>query len=180
MKLCGAFIGITDPRRVQGRRITLSQLLSISVLSILSGYPGYRGMERFGRAHRGALTLELGLKHGPVGRMTYRDVLKEIDDAQLVSCFNRWALSFAPEGKWISGDGKALASTVSDPNGKGQDFEAVVSLFAQESGPTVALANYRNKDKEVGEGDLVRTLCGLLKGMGAVICLDALHTQKKH
>ena len=180
MTLQEAFKRIKDPRRQQGKRISLEQLLSISVLSILSGHTGYRGIERFARVHEKALVKELGLKHPPPGRTTYWDILTRLDRKQVAEAFNHWAGVNNTGNKWISGDGKALGSTVKDACGKSQDFEAIVSLFAQETGIAIAVGHYRNKDKGGAEGGLIRYLCGLLKGKGATISLDALHCQKKH
>ena len=62
---------------------------------------------------------------------------------------------------------------------KNQDFEAVVSLFAHDSGLVQVIGDYKNKSKGTGEQQIIRFLVGQLKDMGAVITLDALHTQKK-
>ena len=179
MPLQEAFKRIKDPRRKQGQRINLEQLLSISILSVLSGYTGYRGMERFARVHKKALIEELGLNHPPPGRNTYWEVLTKLDKTQVAAAFNTWAKDLSTKGEWISGDGKALRATVEDAHGKSQNFEAIVSLFAQSTGLTVAVGHYKNKDKGGAESGLVRFLCGLFKGQNAVLSLDALHSTKK-
>ena len=61
----------------------------------------------------------------------------------------------------------------------GQDFEAVVSLFAHQGGLVRAMGHYQNKSKESGEQQILRVLLNELDQMGVVICLDALHCQKK-
>jgi len=109
-------------------------------------------------------------------------VLSRVDQQQVIDAFNKWAQSFAPLRRysWISGDGKALGSTVSDMHGKDQDFQAVVSFFARESGLVHSLEQYRNKQKARGEGDLLKFLVSQLEAMGAIISVDALHTQKNN
>jgi len=82
------------------------------------------------------------------------------------------------EGDWLSGDGKALCSTVSDSHGENQNFQAVVSLFAHQSGLVKAVGQYENKSKESGEQGILRGLLCQLDKMGATLCLDALHCQK--
>jgi hypothetical protein len=138
-------------------------------------------MAFFCMAHGETLKQELALRHDIPSYVTFRDILTRIDDAQLVSAFNNWARGLTPikQGSWISGDGKALSSTLTDSQGNHQDFMAVVSLFSQESGLVLSLERYSNRGKESGEMDKVRFLIGQLKEMGAIIRLDALHTQKK-
>jgi hypothetical protein len=171
---------LTDPRRGQGLRTSLDQLLIMSILSYLCGHTGYRGIARFCKAHAVLLVDQLGLRHGVPSHVTFRAVLMNIDSQELIRCFHCWAseLLTDQEGQWFSGDGKALCSTVTEGHGKGQNFQAVVSLFAHQSGLVRAIGQYENKSKESGEQDILRLLLGELEQMGAVICLDALHCQK--
>ena len=67
---------------------------------------------------------------------------------------------------------------ISNKNNKNQDYEAVVSIFSQESGLVRSLEHYRNSSKE-SEINVVRFLVGKLQDMGLTVYLDALHTQKK-
>lgn len=171
---------LSDPRRGQGLRTSLDQVLIMSILSYLCGHTGYRGIARFCKAHAVLLTDQLGLRHSVPSHVTFRAVLMNIDSRELISCFHSWAsgLLTKQEGQWFSGDGKALCPTVTESHGKGQNFQAVVSLFAHQSGLVRAIGQYENKSKESGEQDILRQLLGELEQMGAVICLDALHCQK--
>lgn len=182
MDLLSALSSVEDPRRSQGMRVSLEQLLIMSILSYLCGHTGYRGISRFSKAYADSLSGLLGLKHAVPSHVTFADVLSRVDQQQVIDAFNRWAEDFAPlqPYSWISGDGKALGSTVSDMHGNNQDFQAVVSLFAQQSGLVHSLEQYRNKHKARGEGDLIRFLISQLEAMGAIISVDAYHTQKNH
>jgi hypothetical protein len=181
MELLTALSSVEDPRRAQGRRVSLEQLLIMSILSYLCGHTGYRAMSRFSKAHASTLAPLLALKHPVPSHVTFFEVLSRIDQQQVIDAFNKWTLSFTAlePYSWVSADGKALGSTVADVHGEQQDFQAVVSFFAQQTGLVHSLEQYRNKQKARGEGELVRFLLSQLESMGAIISLDALHTQKK-
>ena len=170
---------LTDPRRGQGLRTSL--ILIMSILSYLCGHTGYRGIARFCKAHSALLTELLGLRHGVASHVTFRAVLMNIDSGELISCFHSWASQLVDDqhSQWFSGDGKALCSTLADSQGQGQDFQAVVSLFAHQSGLVRAIGHYGNKSRQSGEQETLRILLGVLDQVGAVVCLDALHCQKK-
>ena len=179
MTLFEALANVKDPRRKQGQRLNKEQLLAIIILANLCGHFGGRGIARFGKAHSETLSTGLKLKHQIPSHVTISGFINRVDEGEMKDAFNKWAGNYVPieKGKFVSGDGKALGSTVSDCHGSNQDFQAVVSLFIQESGLVYAIESYRNSKKsEIG---IVRFLLDKLKGMGLTIFLDALHTQKK-
>ncbi len=178
MTLLEAFNNLSDVRRSKGRRNSLGQIFSMVVMSNLCGYLGYRPVSKFCKAHESIMIDVLGLKHGVPSHVTFRDVLQRTDSQQLIEHFNFWASSYVPlqAGDWVSGDGKALGSTVTNMHDKGQDFQAVVSMFCQQSGLVRVIGEYRNAKKS--EVEVLRNLLQHLKDAGAVIRTDALHTQK--
>ena len=179
MSLLEIFSSIPDPRIERTKLYSVPQILILSVLSYLCGHTGYRGIKRFGDAHSGLLYDMLGLARVP-SHVTLRAVLQRIDKNALTAAFHQWTASFSPpRSTWLGGDGKTLCSTVENAHNKNQDFEAVVSLFAHDSGLVQVIGDYKNKSKGTGEQHIIRFLMGQLKDMGAVITLDALHTQKK-
>ena len=179
MTLFEALANVKDPRRKQGQRLNKEQLLTIIILANLCGHFGGRGIARFGEVHSEILTAELKLKHKVPSHVTISGFINRTDQDELKRAFNKWAADYVPieKGGLVSGDGKALGSTVSDSHGSNQDFQAVVSLFAQKSGLVYAVESYRNsKESEI---KIVRFMLDKLRGMGLTIFLDALHTQKK-
>lgn len=181
MTLLESFSEVTDYRRAQGKRVDLDQLLSMVVISYLCGHTGYRPVARFCRIHEEILREELELRHKIPSYVTFREVLQNLDEKELIAAFNKWSGAFVPleKGDWVSGDGKVLGSTVIHANSKAQDFQAVVSMFCHKSGLVARLEEYRNKTKETGEGNVARYLIELFRDMGLVFAFDALHTQKK-
>ena len=165
MTLLESLSTIEDPRRSQGKRISLEHLLVISILSYCCGSTGYRGIGRFGKAYSEVLTKELGLSHPVPSYVTFFSVLSNLDESQVVSAFNTWADAFLEQtGSWMSADGKVLASTVEQAHSKGQNFQAVVSLFCHKSGLIHSIETYKNKSKS-NEISLVEHLISEFKGM---------------
>ena len=136
MDLLTSFSELQDSRRSQGLRITLNQLLTMSILSICCGHTGYRGMARFCKYHQEELTTLLGLYHNVPSHVTFSTVLQKISLSDFINSFNNWASSYGNflPGDWLSSDGKVLGSTVSDCHNKEQNFQAIVSIFCQKSG----------------------------------------------
>ncbi len=180
MTLIESLSELEDPRRGQGLRTDLEQIFYMTIISYLCGHTGYREISAFCKSEEKLFVKELSLRHGIPSHVTFWQVLTHVSDNDLVKCFNKWSKDYVPleNGTWVSGDGKALGSTVINPNGSNQDFQAIVSLFSEESGLVYALEAYRNKTKEVGEAKVARYLINQLNGMGVTFTLDALHTQK--
>jgi len=179
MTLSACLQEVTDPRRAQGLRISLSQLFSIIVISNLCGHLGGRAIARFAKVQENNLTQQLSLKHPVPSHVTISDFINRVNQQEMIDAFNKWTSSYVPlsKGDLVSGDGKVLRSTVSNANRKSHDFQAIVSLFCQDSGLVYAIGEYqRQKDNEI---DVVRFLLEQLKDMGLNLYLDALHCQKK-
>lgn len=181
MSLLEYFSALADPRRKQGLRVSLNQILAMTFIGYLCGRTGYRPLTRFCKAHAQSFNELLALRHPIPSHVTFRTVLQGLDQQALIDTFNQWAKQYVNlrAGEWVSSDGKTLNSTVSDCHSRSQDFQAVVSLFAEESGLVYALEQYRNKNKEQGEGGVVRFLVKTIHGMGITLTVDALHTPKK-
>ncbi len=178
MTLVEAFSQVDDPRRGQGTRFDLSQILTMVFLSYLCGYHSYRTMMKFCQSCQGLLEQELRLRHGIPSYITFRDVLQRLDETACITAFNAWADTYVESSeKRVSADGKSLSSTITSLHTEQQDFKAVVSIFGQESGLVYQIEQYRNK--KVSEIEVLHSLLASLKGKGLLICADALHCQKK-
>jgi len=181
MTLIESLTAIKDPRRAQGLRTDLEQIFYMVVIGYLCGYRGYRELKNFCDSESDIFIKELSLRHGIPSHVTFWQVLTNVNDQEMIQAFNKWSESYVPleKSSFLSGDGKVLGSTVINANGKNQDFQAIVSLFAQESGLVRSVEDYRNKAKETGEAKVARFLIDKLNGMGMIFTFDALHTQKK-
>lgn len=170
---------LSDFRRLQGLRANKEQMLWLILLGGCCGYFGGRRLSRFGKAYAEILTVELQLKYPPPSHVTFSKFLNNIDCQEFINKFNAWATSniSLEKGEFISGDGKALASTLEKTHSSEQNHKAIVSLFCQKTGLVYAIEKHENpKDSEIS---VVRELIKLLKDQGVVFFGDALHTQKK-
>jgi len=170
---------IDDFRRSQGLRHTKLQMFGMILISNLCGYFGGRAVARFTKIHQEIFMEELSLKHRPPSHVTFSEFINSIDETQMIAAFNSWTSDVIPlsEGDSISGDGKALGSTLKDACGQSQEYQSIVSLFCEESGLVYAMERFNNgKSSEV---NVIRFLLTLLSGMGVTIFTDAAHCQKK-
>jgi len=71
------------------------------------------------------------------------------------------------QGELVSGDGKALGSTVENAKNGKQTFTAIVSLFCQKSGLVHSLKQYQNAKKS--EINIVRFLIKELNAKGLTL-----------
>ena len=179
MSLYDLYNEVPDPRRREGMRTNLAQMFCMITISNLCGHFGGRPIARFAQAYQDTFRQMLNLKHPVPSHVSFSDLLNRVDSTRLIKCFNRWAADFVllHAGQFISGDGKALASTVVNECSAEQDFQCVVSMFCQQSGLVKAIDEYRNRKEN--EMDVVRFLINYFDQCGVVFFLDALHTQKK-
>jgi hypothetical protein len=178
MSLYDAFAGLTDPRRPEGRRIRLEQLLALVVIANLCGHHGYRPVARFCQMHQQLLQQQFDLKHGVPSYVTFRTVLTQLPQQALIEGFNNWAkaLGSLSAGDWLSGDGKVLGATLTHMQDASQDFQVMVSLWSHQSGLVHRLDTYANASGD--ERVSVRELLTHFQDKGLLVRLDAIHTQK--
>ena len=158
------------------------------VIGNLSGYYGYRELARFMARHAWEFVRLFGFEHGVPGHVTIREVLGKLDFEAFKQQFQAWLgqlpvqqLQAPPVGQTqqaaYSLDGKSLKSTLSDYPESYQDFVAMVQVFSHQSGQVVGLQAFHNGKQ--GEAQVVRDLIETLHLKGAMLTLDALHSQKK-
>jgi len=169
---------VPDPRKESGLRLPLPALLCMLTMCYLSGYSGYRSSATFMKGNREEFMEMFNLKHPPIGKTQLRTVMGMLDFKSVNQAFFKWMNSFVSigEGEWISGDGKALASTVLDPHNPSQEFEMMVRLFSQKLQVVTQLSTASSKK---GEMKSMEKLLKTLDSKGVIITLDALHCQKK-
>lgn len=80
-------------------------------------------------------------------------------------------------GDWISVEGKAMGSTVSDDDKSYQNFVSLVSFFSQKRGPVVPVARLEHGKSR--ESPAVKKMIELFDLKGIIFTMDALHCQKK-
>ena len=178
MSLYECFVEVPDPRKESGLRLPLPALLCMITMCYMSGYSGYRSTATFMKGNEDEFMEMFNLKHPPIRRTQLRTVLQVLDFKAINKAFFKWMNNFVTieEGEWLSGDGKALASTVKDAHGSAQDFEMMVRLFNQKLQVVTGMTTTRSKK---GEMKAMQNLLKNLELKGVTITMDALHCQKK-
>lgn len=175
------FLGaIPDVRRKAGRRHSQEHILLIVLMSIMSGYHGYRGIGDFIERNKDDLIKYLKPAKDRLPTFyTIRRVLIELDFEVFSKAFYEWSKQYVEigEGEWLSIDGKAIAGTVESMSDQYQSFVNLVSVFV--SGQKMVLANAKVINSKESEIPAVRQLIQTLDLEGTVFTIDALHCQKK-
>lgn len=174
------FDKIKDPRRSQGQRHELKFILLITLMSIMSGYIGYRPIGDFITRNRRDLLAILKPKKDRLPSFDIiRQVLIHIDFKEVSRQFHHWAKQYvAISGhEWISIDGKAISGTVTHGQPIDQDFVSLVSLYCSKR--KLVIGNAQLSNSKQSEIPVVQQLIEALGLQGVTFTLDALHCQKK-
>ena len=179
MNLIEAFSELEDFRRPQGRRYPLGPMLVIVIMGIACGHTAYREIARFAKANADRLRELFRLERPEMpSHVTIRTLIQGADFSQLLVIFENWSVRHAEvgAGDWLSADGKAIASTVSDHDKSYQDFVSMISVFSQKYGQVAGSDIFSNKkDSEIPTFENLVRLLGL---EDVVFTMDALHCQK--
>lgn len=173
------FAQIPDPRGTRGKRYPLPIFLILILLGTMSGYGGYRGLERFMQRHEGTLARQLGLTRDALpDYSTIRRLLTQIDFNQVAAVLNAWmkAERWVEAGDDCAIDGKSLANTLNHHKDSYQNFVSIVSVFQLRDGLVVGQKIFENGKRS--EIVVVQELIEELQLTGMVFSLDALHLQK--
>ena len=171
---------VKDHRWGAGQRHSLDLILLIVLMSVMSGYYGYRAIGDFIERNRNSLrsTFKPAKDRLPTF-YTVRRVLIGLDFESFSQQFYQWSKSYveiAPN-EWLSIDGKALGGTMSDYTKPYQNFVNLVSVFV--SRQKMVLTNGEVINSKESEIPVVRQLIEALDIKDVVFTMDALHCQKK-
>ena len=173
------FQSLKDPRRAQGQRHSLENILTIVIMAILSGYQGLRGFARFASSNEDELVSLLNLKHGVPCYYTFHSLLSSLNEGIMADKFMDWMKVHHSTilDTCIALDGKAVRSTVKGGNSSAQNFSSIVSAFGHQSGLVYGMQSFENNKS--GEIQALRDLVSKLGLKDKIYTVDALHTQKK-
>lgn len=110
------FADVHDPRREQGKRHLLSDILTLTICAVLSGANNWVEIEEYGISKQEWLATFLELPHGVPSHDTFTDVFARLNPAELEHGFHEWishiaqAISTAQihvDGKVLRGSGNA-------------------------------------------------------------------------
>jgi len=178
-KMFEFFGSLTDPRRGQGQRHKLSDVLTIVIMAILSNHQGLRGFARFAKFNEKELTEVLNLKHGVPCYFTFRAIFTGLEEQLLATKFIEWVKSYLPDmaDDFVALDGKSIKATTKDGSTSLQNFVSVVNAFGHRSKMVYGMKSFENGKS--GEAEALRKLVEQLGLKEKIFTMDALHTQKK-
>lgn len=167
---------LSDARRVQGKRHKIEFVIILVILSIMSGYHGYRATEDFIVRNKKELIMFFKPKNNRLPSFsTIRRVMNKVDFDELNSIFEEWSENFIDikEKEWISLDGKAISGTIPEEKHK---FVNLVSLFSVDKKLVHSMGNVDEKSNEIPKA---QELIEKFPAKKVVFSADALHCQKK-
>lgn len=168
------FRDLKDPRRDQGKRHLLSDMLTLTICAVLSGANTWVEIEEYGEVKHDWLATFLALPHGIPSHDTLGDVFARLDPQALEAGFQSWVSSIATSlnATQIHIDGKVLRG--SGNASQGQKPLHLVSAWVSEV--NVILGQVKTDDKS-NEITAIPELLNNLVVTGALVTIDAIGTQ---
>ena len=128
MNLCAAhmhaltlyFSEITDPRRAEGRRHSLSTVLAISAAAVLCGMRGYHAISDWAQSLGQKARRRFRCRRNNDGSFsvpseyTIRNVLIRVDPAQLDRALQRWNETYGEKDQSLAIDGKTMCNALDE------------------------------------------------------------------
>ncbi len=165
---------IVDPRKKRGVRYTSVAMLALALCACISGVKSYDGMGDYAKSLPPEALRLLGFKRGkPPSESALRKFLQRLNPEEMDRKTGDWFLKQATlKNAAIAIDGKTLCGS---HNGIKKAVQLMGAILHKE-GVVVAQKKVRDKTNEI---PMVKELLKPLDIEGAIVTLDALHTQRK-
>jgi predicted transposase YbfD/YdcC len=165
---------IPDPRKKRGRRHSMAGLLAVGIAAVIAGSRSFAAIGQWA-ADAGAQTLlALGARRGAAEESTFRRAFAAIDADRLDTVLGAWLWTRTAQvtGRLVIAiDGK----TVRGARTKSTTAPHLVAALAHGIGTVLGQVAVAAKSNEIpAVRDLLKAFTDLA---GAVITLDAMHTQ---
>ena len=165
---------IVDPRKKRGVRYPSVAMLALALCACISGVKSYDGMGDYAKSLPPDALRLLGFKRGkPPSESALRKFLQRLNPEEMDRKTGDWFLKQTTlKNAAIAIDGKTLCGS---HNGVKKAIQLLGAILHKE-GIVVAQKKVRDKTNEI---PMVKELLKPLALEGAIVTLDALHTQKK-
>lgn len=165
---------VVDPRKKRGVRYSSVAMLALALCACISGVKSYDGMGDYAKSLPPDALRLLGFKRGkPPSESALRKFLQRLDPEEMDRKTGDWFIKQTPlKGASIAIDGKTLCGS---HNGIKKAIQLLGAILHKE-GVIVAQKKVRDKTNEI---PMVKELLKPLDIEGAIVTLDAMHTQKK-
>ena len=170
------FVNLEDPRRDQGKRHKLLDIIAMTVCAVIGGAEGWCDVELFGKCKYEWFKGFLDLPNGIPSPDTFGRVFARIDPEQFQACFMDWVRSVSrlTQGQVIALDGKTLRRSHNRNSGKAAIH--LVSAWARENSLVLGQTKVDAKSNEI---TAIPELLNLLDVSGCIVTIDAMGCQKK-
>ena len=170
------FEEIPEPRKGNGIRHKLIDVISIGILATLCDFTAYTEMELYAQEKEGWLRTFLELPNGIPSHDTIGDIFAAISSNALHRCFAEWVETIreAISGEIVAVDGKTLRR--SKDKQKGLKPLHVVSAWANQNRLVLGEIATEEKSNEI---TAIPALLKLLNIKGCIVTIDAMGTQKE-
>ena len=171
--------GVGDFRRAQARRHSMACVLSIYILSLLSGMRGPVAAAQYAKNLSQKELETLGAwynrkkqRYEPPSQTTMHRVTSNLDTREFQDVVARYCAGRKGSGGAVAIDGKRIRGA----NRNGEEHYETVTLVEHGSGMPLGSLDFRDEGTEV---EAALSLLEEVRVEGRVITLDALHTTKK-
>jgi predicted transposase YbfD/YdcC len=171
-----SFCDLPDPRRSQGQRHKLLEILFIALSAVLCGADEFTEMEEFGQSREIWLRQYLELPHGIPSHDTFGRVFALLQPAAFEESFLRWVkqmVELNPK-EVVAIDGKTVRR--SHDRGRASEAIHVVSAWARENRLTLGEVKVSDKSNEIRA---VPQLLKMLELKNCIVTADAMNCQKE-
>jgi len=168
------FRDIPDPRRGNGIRHSLDEVLTIAILAILCDCLRFTEMELFGHEREAWLRTFLSLENGIPSHDTFGDVFAALSPEAIQTRFISWVETIRDKisGEIVAVDGKTIRR--SKDLAKNRRAIHVISAWSTANGIVLGEIATDEKSNEI---TAIPDLLKMLELKGCIITIDAMGTQ---
>jgi len=168
------FGGLEDPRRAQGTRHQLLDIILIAICAVICGADGWEDVQAFGEAKEHWLRSFLELPHGIPSHDTFGRVFARLKPEPFEACFRSWIAAVFEQtaGQVVALDGKTLRRS----HDGSRDKAAIHMVSAWATHNALVLGQVKVDDKS-NEITALPALLRLLSLEGCIVTIDAMGCQ---
>ena len=172
--LINIFKDIPDPRRGNGIRHRLDEILIIAILSVLCDCSKFTEMELFGLEREEWLRTFLSLENGIPSHDTFGDVFAALSPEAIQERFISWVETIREKisGDIVPIDGKTIRRSKDLANGKRAIH--IISAWSAANGIVLGQIAVDEKSNEI---TAIPDLLKMLELKGCIVTIDAMGTQ---
>ncbi len=170
------FGNMEDPRRDQGKRHQLLDIIAMTIRAVIGGAEGWSDVELLVQCKYEWFQRFLDLPNGVPCPDTFARVFARIDPEQFRNCFMDWVSSVnrLTQDQVVAVDGKTLRR--SHDRNSGKEAIHMVSAWASENSLVLGQTKVEAKSNEI---TAIPELLNLLDMSGCIVTIDAMGCQKK-